>query len=408
MVELKIHSLARQGDGVATKDSETLYIPFSLPGETVTATSSGIRRDLISVIRQSSFRIDPICTHFGECGGCQLQHFSQEGYLAWKHALVYEALERVGISHAVDPLVCFDVASRRRCVFNVKHTAKGVVLGFAERSTDRIINITECPILVKDISDRLQDIKNVLSSLPYTKKSFRLSVLASEAGLDLALSSPQPLKQNTKEILARKALSFGFARLSSDGEVLVELKKPILRMGLCNLIPPPGAFVQAVRAAEATMSELVCTYLSDCKSVADLYSGIGTFALRLAENSMVWALEENAPSLQALDRAWRETGGKLKQIRIETRNLERRPVNFTELKKIDGLVFDPPRAGAEAQVRQIAKSKIGKVAAVSCNPITLARDLKLLLEGGYKIQQITPIDQFRFTPHVEVVALLEK
>ena len=153
---------------------------------------------------------------------------------------------------------------------------------------------------------------------------------------------------------------------------------------------------------------MVGEHLAKCKSVADLYCGVGTFALRLAENSKVWAIEENSASLQALDRAWRETGGKLKQIKTEARNLDRRPANHQELKKIDGIVFDPPRAGAEMQARQIAKSNVGKVAAVSCNPQTLARDLAILVEGGYAISRIVPLDQFRYTPHVEVVALLER
>ncbi|MEM9280063.1 MAG: RNA methyltransferase, partial [Pseudomonadota bacterium] len=310
--------------------------------------------------------------------------------------------------HPVDPLTAFDDASRRKCVFNVRNTQQGVVLGFSERSSDTVLSISSCAVLVPQISGSLDDLREICASLPQTKKPFRLSVLATQNGLDLSLEGSVPLNENTKTVLVRKALASGFARFSSDGEILIEPQKPVLKMGICEVAPPPGAFVQAVEAAETAMANLVCDHLSDCKSVADLFCGIGTFALSLAGKSIVWAVEENASALAALDQAWRETGGKLKQVKTETRNLDRRPASFQELKKIDGVVFDPPRAGAEAQARQIAKSKVRKVAAVSCNPVTLVRDLGILMDGGYRIHRITPIDQFKYTPHVEIVVLLER
>lgn len=408
MAELVIDHIGAQGDAVASENGDRVYVPFALPGEKVLVEGKGQRRELVKIIDPSPDRIEPICSHFGTCGGCQLQHFEAKAYQKWKHSLVTIQLQKNGIDFPVDPLITFEDASRRRCVFNVQNTSEGVILGFAERSSDRIVSLKECPVMVSEISGRIDDLKTLCSSLPQTRDPFRLSVLRTDNGLDLSIEGTNPLKSNIKEVLIRKTLQLGFARLSSDGEILIEAQKPFLRMGMCKVAPPPGSFVQAIQTAEETMVDLVSGHLGKCKSVADLFCGVGTFALRLAEKSKVLAVEENQAALNALDQAWRETGGKLKQIKMEARNLDRRPVGFQELKKIDGLVFDPPRAGAEIQANQIAKSRVVKVAAVSCNPVTLARDLKILTQSGYKISRIVPIDQFKFTAHVEVVVLLER
>ncbi|MGI9352596.1 MAG: class I SAM-dependent RNA methyltransferase [Rhizobiaceae bacterium] len=408
MADLLIDNLGWQGDGVATVDGKPVFVPFALPGEIVSVSGGGTRREIVKVLKKSPDRIEPSCPHFGRCGGCQTQHLEKQAYEKWKLGLVNSPLEKSGITHPVVPMITFENHSRRRCVFNVRNTNNGVLLGYTERASNTIIPIETCPVLVPEIVESLEDIRRLASSLPQTRKPFRLSVLVTKNGLDIDIEGAVSLKSEQKAVLIRKALSTGFARISSDHEILVEKRKPILQMGQCELVPPPGVFIQALEAAEREMTGLVCEHFSNCKTMADLYSGIGTFALRLAENSTVWAVEENKTALQALDRAWRETGGKLKQIKTEARNLDRRPVGFQEMKKIDGLVFDPPRSGAEAQARQIAKSKVGKVAAVSCNPQTLARDLAILTAGGYFITRIVPLDQFRYTPHVEVVVLLQR
>ncbi|MEM7215102.1 MAG: RNA methyltransferase [Pseudomonadota bacterium] len=408
MDEFVIDHLGKQGDGVVFVDGRATYVPFTLPGEHVVVSGKGPRKELDSIVKPSPARVEPSCRHFGSCGGCQVQHLGHSHYGEWKQELVRSALAKAGLDERVEPLVSFSESTRRKCTFSVRKTNHGLSLGFVERFSDTIIPLDACPLLLPEIADRLPDIRKLCESLPTTKNSFRLTVLASENGLDLGLEGTARLKTTIKDVLARKALALGFARFSCDGEILIEKQKPVLKMGQCNVIPPPSAFVQAIETAEQTMTRLVCAHLYDCKNVADLFCGIGTFALRLAENSTVWAVEENDNALIALDRAWRETGGRLKQVKTEGRNLDRRPVGFQELKKIDGLVFDPPRAGAEKQANQIAKSKVEKIAAVSCNPITLARDLRILTDGGNEISQIIPIDQFRYTPHVEVVALLNK
>jgi len=214
--------------------------------------------------------------------------------------------------------------------------------------------------------------------------------------------------ERQQQATMRAFLTSGFCRLSLNGDVLIEVEKPVLKMGQAQVVPPPGCFVQAMSAAETQMAEMVVSHLQGCKQVADLFCGIGTFALRLAEHASVLAIETDQPSLDALAGAWRDTGGKLRTINTEKRDLFRRPLMANEMKKITGVVFDPPRAGAEAQARQLAKSKVAKIAAVSCNPTTLARDLQVLCDGGFRVKSVTPFDQFAFTPHVEVVVLLER
>ena len=408
MVEVEITHLGRQGDGVATIEGNEVFVPFTLPGETVQVSGAGKRLALETVAIPSPERAEPQCRHFGTCGGCQLQHLSAKAYRDWKSGLLIETLSGAGIDFLPDEMVEFPAASRRKAVFNAARVGGKLALGFAERASDRIVDLRACPVLLPALSDFLGPLREFASSLPIGRKPIRMAVLHSKAGFDVSLSGALKLAPAMRNALTHRATDLGFARLSLNGEILIEVQKPVLLMDNVTVIPPPGAFVQAVEAAEHTMAELVAQHLSSCRSVADLYCGIGTFALRLARSSTVLAVEENSDAVVALDRAWRGTGGKLKQLRTEVRNLERRPMSFQELKKTDGVVFDPPRAGAEIQARQLAKSRVSRIAAVSCNPVTLARDLDILIDGGYRLVRIIPIDQFRFTPHLEVVALLER
>jgi len=408
MAELLIDDLGRQGDGIARENGTAIYVPFALAGEKVSVTGKGSRRELIDILEKSPDRVEPVCRHFGICGGCQVQHLSASSYRDWKQEAVSLPLRKAGIDHPIEPLAVFKSALRRKVVFGAKNTNEGILIGFAERSSDRIIPVDHCPVTDAGIVGSIPNLKNLVASLPQSRKPFRLAVMATENGLDVNIEGVTALKASVRDVLIRKALAYDFARLSWEGEVLIENRKPGLSIGVCTIVPPPGSFVQALLEAEHLMADLVSSHLSDCKATADLFSGMGTFALRLAATSTVWAIEENAAALSSLDRAWRDTGGKLKQVKTETRNLDRRPASFQELKKIDGLVFDPPRAGAEIQARQIAKSRVKKVAAVSCNPTTLARDLDILIKGGYRVTRIVPIDQFVYTPHVEVVVLLER
>jgi len=408
MAELKIDFLGHQGDGVAHEQGKAIYVPFTLEGESVLADGDGTHRNIVEIMEKSVSRVEPVCRHFGACGGCQLQHANAATYLAWKTALVTAPLSRVGIVHEPEPILTFEDASRRKCVFNAQRNADGLVLGFMEKSNTHVVAIDRCPVLVPEINNGIEAIHDLAVSIPFAKTAVRISVMSTLNGLDISIENARDPSDAERQVLVRKAIAHKFSRLAINNDILIKNAEPHISIAQTIVAPPPGAFVQAIKGAEDAMSDMVSAHLKGCKHVADLFCGIGTFALKLAENSSVHAIEESGSALAALDEAWRKTGGTLKQIKTEKRNLERRPVTFGELKKTDGLVFDPPRAGAELQARQIAKSRVKKVAAVSCNPTTLATDLEILVGGGFKIKRIVPVDQFKYTPHVEVVVLLER
>ncbi len=408
MVEVTIKAIGRRGDGLASLDQKEIYVPFSLPGEIVQLSGSGTRQKPMEIVSESPEREEPICQHFGECGGCQMQHMAQSSYVKWKTGLVESAFTQAGLNLKVNEFLSFDVDGRRRAVFSASRANGSLRFGFNEAESNRINDVKECPILVPKLQSHLEDLKDLASSLPLGQSPARISVLSTSAGLDISIEDVRHLSEAQRQVLVRKCGQFGFARLALGDEVLIEYRTPKLNMGGAEVIPPPGSFVQADLHVEEAMGNIVSNHLQGSKTVADLYCGMGTFALRLAERSKVLAFEENEAALKALDRAWRETGGALKSVTFETRNLDRRPVLAGELKRVDGLVFDPPRAGAELQSKQIARSKVKKVAAVSCNPTTLARDITILIEGGYAITKVIALDQFRFTPHMECIALLEK
>lgn len=405
---LTIDHLGAQGDGVARTAGGQVFVPFTLPGERVTAAMGNNRADLLAVLDPSPERVAPACRHFGTCGGCALQHMAMPAYLAWKRDKVVAALKGRGIDAPVGDIVACPLHSRRRVVFAVRRTERGMLLGYNQALSHQIVDIEECPISVPAIVSSLGALRELARILANTGDAFRMAVTATATGLDIELREAGKLPDDARNAASRFAMDTGFARVSFDGEIVIEPKKPVLMAGDVPVTPPPGAFVQAVAGAEEAMAARVTDHLRKAKNVADLFCGWGTFALRLAKRSQVHAVEADAPALAALDRAFRFAEG-LKMVTTEKRDLFRRPLTFKELDaRFDGLVFDPPRAGAEDQARQIARSKVPYVAAVSCNPVTLARDLEILIAGGYTLKSVTPVDQFLWSPHVEAVALLEK
>lgn len=402
-----ITRLGSQGDGVAETETGELFIPFTLPGETVTATREKDRATLMSVLDASPLRIDPACRHFTECGGCAIQHLEAEAYHRWKRDKVAHALNSKGITCDIDALVPCAPQTRRRVVFTARRSEAGMRLGFVRALSSEIISIEECPISLPEIVAKLDRLKALAELVCATTKSFRMTVTVTGSGLDVAVHDSGKLGENQRRVASNFAIAQGLARLSIDGEVIIEPKKPAVMFGGVAVAVPPGAFLQATEAAEQAMADIVGRHLVRAKKVADLFAGCGSFALRLAAKSEVHAVEGDAAALSALDRAFRFAGG-LKRVTSERRDLFRRPLTFKELNVFDGIVFDPPRAGAEDQSKQIARSDVPLVAAVSCNPVTLARDLRILIDGGYALKSVTPIDQFLWSPHVEAVALLEK
>ncbi|MBZ9819586.1 class I SAM-dependent RNA methyltransferase [Mesorhizobium sp. CA4] len=402
-----IARLGSQGDGIANAEGGEVFIPFTLPGETVTAARQKDRAALMSVLEASPLRIGPACRHFTECGGCALQHYEAAAYQQWKREKVVQALKAKGIVCDIAALVPCAPHSRRRVTFSARRTEAGMLLGFMRALSSEIIPIEECPISLPAIVSALDKLRALAGLVCATPKTFHMTVTVTASGLDIAVHDAGKLGDHQRRIASNFIMAEGLARLSVDGEIVVEPRKPVVQFGSVAVAVPPGAFLQATEAAEQAMADLVGRHLSRARKVADLFAGCGSFALRLAAKSEVHAVEGDAPALAALDRAFRFAGG-LKRVTSERRDLFRRPLIFKELNLFDGLVFDPPRAGAEDQSKQIARSDVPLVAAVSCNPVTLARDLRILIDGGYTLKSVTPIDQFLWSPHVEAVALLEK
>ncbi|MCG6113735.1 MAG: class I SAM-dependent RNA methyltransferase [Mesorhizobium sp.] len=404
---LTVSRLGAQGDGIADTPGGPIFVPFALPGEVVTAAINKDRADLIAVIEASPQRVEPPCRHFGICGGCELQHLEDSAYRAFKRETVVTALRQRGLEVEVGDLVACPPASRRRVTWTALRTDRGMLLGYRKALSHEIVDIEEDPIAAPAIEGAIELVRELAVVLCSTQDAFRLAVSATASGLDIAVSGAGEMSAARRQKATQFAIANRLARLSCEGEIVVEPQKPQILIDDISVNLPPGGFLQAVEVAELAMADLVTGHLKKAKKVADLFAGIGTFALRLARNSMVHAVEGEAEALGALDRAFRHAAG-LKTITNERRDLVRRPLTWKELNAFDGLVFDPPRAGAEDQARQIARSDIRFVAAVSCNPATLARDLSILVEGGYRLISVTPIDQFLWSHHVEAVALLEK
>ena len=409
---LRIGSLGAQGDGVAETDAGRVFVPFTLPGETVAVVRRHSHVTLTAVGEPAAERVEPPCPHFGPggkggaCGGCNLQHMALPAYERWKRELVLHALEGQGIEAEVAPLHRCRPGTRRRMMFTARRTESGLILGFNQAQSHHIVAIDTCPVGDPRIVGALAGLKRVAAAVCATGKPFRMTVLSSDTGLDVAVEGAGRLSERQRRnavetILGERAV----ARLAVDGEVLIETRRPVLKFGAASVAPPPGAFVQASAAAEEHMAGLVTSHLSGCRRIADLFSGSGTFALRLAQTAAVQAAEADEKALAALDEASRHTAG-TRPVKVERRDLFRRPMMAAELKPFDGAVFDPPRAGAEAQARELARSGVGRIAAVSCNPVTLARDLRILCDGGFRIRSVHPVDQFLWSPHVEAVALV--
>jgi 23S rRNA (uracil1939-C5)-methyltransferase len=341
-------------------------------------------------------RRQPFCQYFGTCGGCLVQDWAEEPYRAWKRELVVTALARRGIAAPVSPLIDAHGAGRRRAVF---HSREGEAGYMARRSHD-LVAIDACPILDPALTQAPDIARHLARSVGDGDASFT----ASDSGLDVALKAT---RQSTTKIfgqLADIAERFDLARIALNGETLIERRAPVLRIGTAVARLPVLAFLQATQAGEATLARLAVEAVGKAKSIADLFCGIGTFALRLAATARVYAADTNEPAIAALARAAREAKG-LKPIEAARRDLFREPLTAKELRPFDAAVFDPPRAGAEAQAKQIAKSGVPVVVAVSCDAQSFARDAAILIGGGYELRAVTPVDQFKYSDHVEVVGV---
>ena len=411
MVEtLLIDHVGHRGDGVALVDGEPVYVPYALGGETVeVADVDGHpdRRRLLSVESPSPERIAPFCPHFGVCGGCAIQHWQTERYRAWKHALVVETFSQAKLDYEVAPLLDAHGKGRRRITLHARiGTHEVLKVGYAAANTHDIIPIDRCPILDPALDGALDAAWALAEPLVATRKPLDIQITATGNGLDVDIRGSGPLQPKIIAALSRVAEQHRLARLTRHGELVLMRARPAMMMGKATLILPPGSVLQATVAGEETLAALVKEYCGRAKHIGDLFCGVGPFALRLAERARVAAFDADAPAVAALDKAAHAPG--LKPVKAETRDLFRRPLVPQELRDYDAVVFDPPRQGAQAQAQKLAASQVPVVVAVSCNAATFARDARILVDGGYRLEGVTPVDQFRHTPHVELVARLTK
>lgn len=412
MIEhLTISRIGHRGDGVADTAGGAVFVPCALPGETVEVDEvkgHPDRRRLLRIETPSSERIAPVCPHFGTCGGCQTQHWEFARYRDWKHGLVVVALSQAGFDAPVHELIDAHGQGRRRATFHARSGQKDVLtVGFAAFRAHDIIAIDQCPVLAPQLAGAIPAAWALAEALGYTAKPLDIQVTATDGGLDVDVRGSGPLPAKRAGVLARIAETHQLARITRHGEMIIQRAAPTVRMGKATVTLPPGSFLQATEDGEAVLARLVAENIGKAKSVADLFCGVGPFALRLAERARMMAADVDAVAVAALRDAVKTASG-LKPISAEARDLFRRPFVPQEFKNIDAVVFDPPRQGAEAQARQLSASKVPLVIAVSCNLATFVRDARILADGGYRLMDVTPVDQFRYSAHVELVGRFER
>lgn len=402
MQQVTIERLGHKGDGIA---AGPIFVPATLPGEVVEGVVENGIMAAPKIVTPSDDRVKAPCRHAKSCGGCQLQHASDVFASAWKTDVVARALEAQGLKTEIRACLTSPPGSRRRASFSAKRTKKGALAGFHRKGSDIVVETPDCQLVSPKIAASLPLVEE-LAVLGASRKG-ELSVLVTESlsGLDISVTGGKPVDSPLREALGALGRKYDLARITWDDEALTRLP-PVQRFGVADVTPPPGAFLQATPQGEAALLASVREALGTVKHVADLFAGCGTFALPLAQDARVHAVEGDKAMTKALDHGWRNAQG-LKHVTHEARDLFRNPLLPDELERFDGVVIDPPRAGAEAQVEQLARCEIPRIAFVSCNPVTFARDAARLVASGYALNWVQVVDQFRWSTHVELAAELE-
>ena len=399
-MKLTIARLGHRGDGIA----DGVYAPGTLPGEEVEGDLDGDTLTNIRILTPSAARVKPPCPHARSCGGCLMQHASDPTVAEWKTAIVKGALDGQGIETEIRPIVTSPARSRRRATLAARRTKGGVLMGFHLRASDTIAPVPNCQLLHPDLIAAFPALEALVRAGGTRTAEMQLAVTRTQTGADVVVTGAKPADAEMQLDLARLVEAHGLARLTWNGEPVAQRTPPMVKIGQARVPIPPAAFLQATEEGEAALLSAVREAVGGARRIVDLFSGVGTFSLPLAEAAEVHAVEGEAKLLAALDRGFRMAEG-LKKVTTETRDLFRRPLEPDEFKGVEAVVIDPPRAGAEAQSQTLAKSKVPVIAAVSCNPVTFARDARILMAGGYRLQWVRPVDQFRWSNHVELAAL---
>jgi len=400
-MSITITRLGHHGDGIA---DGPVFAARVLPGEIIGGEIIDGRICTPKIMTPSPDRISAPCRHYKSCGGCSLQHASDDFVAAWKQDLVISALAAQGIKAEIKSIQTSPAGSRRRAVFSGRRTKKSALVGFHARASDIITETPDCHLLAPELLEIVPVLREITVLGASRKSEIRFTVTRSETGVDVAVTDAKPLDAQMQMVLAALAYSHGLARLTWNSEPVAEISPPYQIFDTSRIIPPAGSFLQATKEGEDALVDAVLCGVSGAKHIIDLFAGCGTFSLPMARVAQIHAVEGQAEMLTALDQGWRQASG-LKQLTTEARDLFRRPVLPDELKRFDAVVIDPPRAGAEKQFLQMALAKPKTIVAVSCNPVSFARDANILIKAGYTMQPIDVIDQFRWSTHVELVAV---
>lgn len=400
----RIDRLGHLGDGVAQGPGGPIFATGVLPGEEIDGTLTSDRLGDIRIVTPSTDRVKPPCRHARSCGGCQLQHAADPFVARWKEEVVRTALAGQGLTAPFRPMAISQPNTRRRATLSARRTKGGVLLGFHTKGSDTITPIPDCQLLHPALIAAFPGLEALVALGGSRTVELSLMVTVTRGGVDVVVTGGKPLLDGAFRLeLSRIVEAHGFSRLTWDGETVALRDRPAQTMGRATVVPPAGAFLQATAEGEAALLAGVLEALGSQRRVVDLFAGVGTFALPLAETMQVHAVEGDREMIAALDLAARHTQN-LHRLSSEARDLFRRPLEPDEMKGFSGAVIDPPRAGAEAQTAGLARSKIPIIAAVSCNPVTFARDAKTLTGAGYALDWVQVVDQFRWSTHVELVA----
>jgi len=395
-----IERLGQRGDGIAPGP---VFARLTLPRETVSGVLCGSQLTDVKIITVSPDRVAPPCRHFKTCGGCQLQHGADNFVENWKRDIVIHALNAHGLDTELRPIVTSAPQSRRRATLSARRTKKGAMAGFHARASEMVVEVPDCKLLEPELLGALP-VAEALARVGASRRGeLNVTATLSQMGLDIAVEGGLQAEGPMLVSLAQEAERFNLARLTWNGNVIATRHPPEQKFGKVAVVPPPGAFLQATKSGEAALLSAVKEITQGASHIVDLFAGCGTFALPLAETAMVHAVEGSAAMTQTLEDGWRKTSG-LKPVTTEARDLFRRPLLPEELRSFEACVIDPPRAGAEAQVAMLAHSKIARIAHVSCNPTTFARDARSLVDAGYTLDWLQIVDQFRWSSHVELIA----
>ena len=413
--DVTIESLGRRGDGVAAVAGGTVHVPATAPGDraTVALTGTGpgrFRGRLLELLEAGPDRREPPCPHFGECGGCALQHLAPAAYGAWKTDLLRDLLARNGLDDAtVEPLHFSPPGSRRRATFAIRRRREDAIVGFNERHSHRVVDLGACPVVLPQIAALIAPLRAWAETALQAGDRADAHVAMTDSGLDLLIRTSARLggagRDALVDLLAREDLArVARAHPKQEGaEVLAEARPVRAVHGGVPVALAPGGFAQATADGEAVLTGFVLEAAEGAARAADLFCGSGAFALPLVRRGCaVFAADIDKAAIANLGAAARQAG--LAALRAETRNLMRRPVPAGDLAGADFAVFDPPRAGAKEQAIEIAASRVPVVVAVSCDPGSFMRDARILTDGGYRLTRLQPVDQFTWSAHLELAA----